>query len=137
MLEKSSWFHLTSPITLVLLMWKLMGLQKNQLLRCWGWCSSLNCIWGFRLSLLVKVHPRKMGPWFALWSLLRLLCISINLPYGHACNIVVMSRLVLLVATWKITCYKNGYAGLCWSFPSCVSWTLGLSSKSSHLKSFL
>ena len=31
--------------------------------------------------------------------LMRLLCISINLPYAHVWNTVVMSRLVLLVVT--------------------------------------
>ena len=38
MLEKCNWFCLTSLITLVLLMWKWMGLflRKNHLLRCWG-----------------------------------------------------------------------------------------------------
>ena len=37
----------------------------------------------------------------------------INLQYGHAWNTVVMSRLVLLVATWNSwKSYKNGYAGL-------------------------
>ena len=39
--------------------------------------------------------------------------ISINLPYGHAWNTVVMSGLVLLVATWNCqTSYKNEYEGL-------------------------
>ena len=33
--------------------------------------------------------------------LLRLLCIFINLPYGHAWNTVFMPGLVLLVATWN------------------------------------
>ena len=39
--------------------------------------------------------------------------ISINLPYGHAWNTVVMSGLVLLVATWNcwISC-KNSYTRL-------------------------
>ena len=32
--------------------------------------------------------------------LLRLLCISINLPYAHVWNTVVTTGLVLLVATW-------------------------------------
>ena len=38
------------------------------------------------LYLLLKLPPRKMEPWFVLWSffLLRLLCISIILPYDHA-----------------------------------------------------
>ena len=44
MLGKLSWFCLTGLITMVLLMWKWMGLflRKNHLLRCWGWPSVLN-----------------------------------------------------------------------------------------------
>ena len=43
MLGKLSWFCLTGLITLVLLMWKWMGLlRKNHLLRCWGWPSLVN-----------------------------------------------------------------------------------------------
>ena len=55
-------------------------------------------------SLLLKVPPRKLDPWFVLWSflLLRLLCISINLPSGFAWNTAVMSRLLLLAA-WRIS----------------------------------
>ena len=38
---------------------------------------------------------------------------SVNLPYGHAWNTVVMSGLVLLVTTWnRWISYKNRYAGL-------------------------
>ena len=45
--------------------------------------------------------------------ILRLLCISINPPYGHAWNTVVMSGLVLLVATWNCRAsYESGYAEL-------------------------
>ena len=88
MLEKINWFHLTGLVTLVLLIWKWMGLflTKNHLLRCWGWFSFLSWIGSFTLSLLLKLPPRKLEPWFALWSffLWRLFCISINLPYGHA-----------------------------------------------------
>ena len=37
----------------------------------------------------------------------------INLPYGHVWNTVVISGLVLLVATWNCwISYKNGYAGV-------------------------
>ena len=38
MMGKSNWCHLTSLITLALLIWKCMGLflRKNHLLRCWG-----------------------------------------------------------------------------------------------------
>ena len=171
-LEKFNWLRLTNLTTLVLLMWKWIGLflRKNHLLGCWGWLSVLNWIGTFTLSLLLKLSPRKLEPWFDLWKkwvvgfnsgttqlvssdwssntgatdvkiglflwkndlltcwrwlfllnwigaltlslllklpprelqswfvlwsffLLRLLCISINLLYGHAWNTVVMSSL--------------------------------------------
>ena len=41
------------------------------------------------------------------------LCMPINLPYGKAWNTVVMSGLVLLVATWNcLTSYRQIFAGL-------------------------
>ena len=54
---KLSWFCLTAPITMVLLMWKWVGLflRKNYLLRCWGWPSILNWIGVLTLSLLLKL----------------------------------------------------------------------------------
>ena len=54
-------------------------LEENHLLRCWGW---LDC--ALTLSLLVKLPPRKLDPWFILWSffLLMWLWIYINLPYS-------------------------------------------------------
>ena len=93
MLGKISWFHLNGLTTLVLLMWKWMGLflMKNHLLGCWGWPSLLKWIGALTLSPLLKLLSRKMEPQFALWSffLLRLLCISINLSYAHVWNTVV------------------------------------------------
>ena len=61
-LGKLSWFRLTGLITMVLLMWKWVGLflRKNHLLRCWGWPSLLNWIGVLTLSLLLKLHPRKL-----------------------------------------------------------------------------
>ena len=45
--------------------------------------------------------------------LLRLRCFSVNLPYGHVWNTVVMSGLAVLAPTWNCwTSYKNDYAGL-------------------------
>ena len=92
MLEKLNWFCLTGLITLVLLMWKWMGLflRKNHLLRCWGWLSLLHWIAALTLSLLLILPPRKLEPWFILWSffLLRLFFISVNLPYAHPWNTV-------------------------------------------------
>ena len=82
MWEELNWFRLTCLITLVLLMWKWIGmfLRKNHLLRCWGWLSLLNWIGALVLSLLLKRPPRKLEPWFVLWSFffLSLLCIFIN-----------------------------------------------------------
>ena len=108
-LGKLNWFYLIGLIP-VLLMWKWMGLflRKNHLLRCWGWPSLLN--WTGALTFL-----------------LRLLCISINLPNVHAWNTVVTSGLVHLVTSIQY----------CWSFTWCFSWTLGSSLKCGRLKSFL
>ena len=67
--------------------------------------------WGSYITLLLKLPPRTLELWFVLWSffLLRLLCISTNLPYDHASNTAAMSGLVLLVATWNCwISYKNG-----------------------------
>ena len=86
----------------MLLIWKWMGLffRKNYLLRCWGWLSLLNWIGAITLYLLLKLPPRKLEPWLVLWSffLLRLFWNSINVPYSHLWNTVVMSGLVPLVA---------------------------------------
>ena len=105
MLEKLIWFRLTSVITLVLFMWKWMGLffRNKCLLRCWGCLFLLNWIQSLRLSLLLKQPSRKLEPWSVLWSffLLSLLCISIILPYGLAWNTLVIPSLVLLAATWN------------------------------------
>ena len=107
---------LTSLITLVLLMWKWMGLfsRKNHLLRCWSWLSLLHWIEALVLFLLLKVYQENWSlDSFYEVSLLRLLYISINLPYSHACNTAVISGLVILVATWNcLISYKRRYAGL-------------------------
>ena len=98
-------FHLTSLITLLLLMGKWMGLflRKNYLLRCWGSVSLLNWIGALTLSLLLILSPRKLESWFVLWSfvLVRFFCISVNLPSSLAWHTVFMSRLVLLTSKWN------------------------------------
>ena len=111
-LEELNWFRLMGLIILVLLMWKWIGLflRKNHLLRCWSWLSLLIWIGALTLSLLLKLPPRKLEPWFVLWRFfhLRLLCISINLPYSLTWNTVVMSGLALLAATLNCQIsYKN------------------------------
>ena len=93
MLEKLNclFFKQVSLTTLVLLMW----------VRCWGCLFLLNWTVTIALStLIIKLPPRKFEPWFVLLSffLLRLLFISINLPYSLAWNTVAMSGLMLLTA---------------------------------------
>ena len=141
MLEKLNWFCLTGLIALVLLMWKWLGLflSKNHLLRCWCWRTLLNWIGTLTLFLLLKLPSRKLEPWFVLWSffLLKLLCISINLPYSHVWNTVAMFGLVLLVATWNYCIsYQNEYAGqlVLHLLPFLNPWLIV---KISQLKSFL
>ena len=83
MLEKRNWFCLSGLITLVLLMWKWIGLflRKNHLLRCWGWllrcwcCSKLD--WSSPIISIAKSSSKKIGalipsmkfqsPWVALY----------------------------------------------------------------------
>ena len=56
LLEKLKWFHLTGLITLVLLMWKLMGLflRKNHLSRLLGLTFSLKLDWGSYIISVAK-----------------------------------------------------------------------------------
>ena len=71
--------------------------------------------WCFYIISIAKTASKKLEPWFVLRSFipLRLLFISINLPYCHAWNTAVMTELVLLAATRDCyISYKNGYAGL-------------------------
>ena len=113
--------------------------DNNHLLRCWCWPSLLNWIRVHTLSQLLKLPPRKLELYFALWSffLLRLLCISINLLYVHVCilwSCLGWCTLLLLRIVRQST--KTNMQG-CWSFSSCFFWTLGSSSKYGLLNSFL
>ena len=82
MLEKLIWFYLIGLVTLALLIWKWVGLfmRKNHLLRCWGSLSVLNWIGALTLSLLLKLSPRKLEPWFILRSISLYLYLSTRWP---------------------------------------------------------
>ena len=106
MLEKLILHCLTSLITLVLLMWKWMGLflRGNDLFSSW-WLpfssklelSSYIVSSAKTVSKKIEAMVRSMN-----FFLLRLFCISINLPYGLTWNTVVTSGMVLLLdATWN------------------------------------
>ena len=71
--------------------------------------------WGSYITSIAKIASNKIEALICSMKffLLMLLYIFINLPYGPAWNTVVMSGLMLLVATWNYwISYKNGYAGL-------------------------
>ena len=115
MLEKLNYCCLTGLKTLVLLMSKSMGLllRKNHFLRWWGWLFLLN--WIGALSSIAKTASKEIRALIGSMKFisLSLPCISINLPCSYVWNTVVMSGLVLLVATWNCwISYKNGYTGL-------------------------
>ena len=60
---KLNWFCVTDLITLVLLMWKWMGLflSKNHLLRCWCWLSLLNWIGALIIISIAQTSSKKVG----------------------------------------------------------------------------
>ena len=70
--------------------------------------------WGSYIISIAKTASKKIGASIHSMKLLSPeLCLSIKLPYSHAWNTVVMSGLVLLVATWNCWIkYKNGCARL-------------------------
>ena len=64
-----------------------------------GFIVSPKLDWGFYIINIAKTASKEIGVLIhSMKFLVRLLCISINLPYHNAWNTVVMSRLVLLVA---------------------------------------
>ena len=97
--KKLSLFCFTGLIILVLLMGKWTGffLKGNPLSKCWDYYSLLNWSGVLTLSLLLKLPPRKVGPWFIL---LRLFYITINMPKSLLWNTGVMFGFVFLTSTW-------------------------------------
>ena len=77
---------------MVLLIWKWMGLflNENYLLRCWGCLYVLNWIETIRLSLFLKLLPRKLESWFILWRFFSWGC-SVSFPWG--CYLELLDKL--------------------------------------------
>ena len=75
-------------------------------------CSKLD--WESYIISIAKTASQIIGALIRSMKFpLRLLCISINLPYDHPWNTVVMSGLMPLVVTWNFSIsYKSGYVGL-------------------------
>ena len=79
------------------------GLKGKSPFKMLGLTFSSKSDWGFYIVSILKLPTRKLEPLIhsMIFFLLRLLCISIKLPYGHVWNTVAVSGLVLLVATWN------------------------------------
>ena len=83
MLEKLIWLDQSNNTVAIAV--KMDGSvieEKSSFKMLWlNFSSKLN--WAVKLFLLLKLPPRKLKPWFILQTffLLRLLCISRNLPY--------------------------------------------------------
>ena len=108
--ENSYWIHLTSPITLVLLMWKWMDLflRKNHLLKCWGCLSLLNWI------AIAKTASKKIG------ALIRSMNFLSSVVALHLYKSTLWPCMEYCCHVWAgaVSCYfellnyKNGYVGL-------------------------
>ena len=58
--------------------------------------------WGFYVISIAKTASKKVGALICSMKFLSLeVTLYLNLPYGHAWNTVVMSRLMVLAATWN------------------------------------
>ena len=105
-LVSSDWSNNTSAVDV-----KLDGsvLEEKSSFKMLGLTFSSELDWGSYIIFIAKIASDKIGAMFHSMKFLSLwlLCISVNLPYGHAWTTVAMSGLVLLVATWNNwTSYK-------------------------------
>ena len=87
--------------------------EKSSLKMLWL-TFSFKLNWGYYIISIAMNASKKIGALIRYMKfLLRLFCISTNLPYDYVWNTVVTSGLVLLVGTWNCqTSYKNEYTGL-------------------------
>ena len=106
--------------------WMCLFLRKNHLLRCWVQPFLLNWIGCFHITTSIsKTASKKIGA-FVLWSLflLRLLCISINLPYAYRYYFgsysSEMAELVPLLFSWgRSTRYSDRLHDFSVTIPRC------------------
>ena len=80
-----------------------MVLKEKLSFKMLGLTFSSKFDWGSDITSIAKTASKKIGALICSvnFFLLRLLCISIDLPYAHLWNTVVTSGLVPLVATWN------------------------------------
>ena len=96
--------------------------EKSSFKKLGWWSFSSKLDWGSYIILhypQLKMPPRKLEHWFVLWSffLLRLLHITLNLPYTLVWNAVVISGLIFGIVKQTTKTDKED----CWSFTCCLS----------------
>ena len=74
-------------------------LEEKSSFKMLGLTYSSKLDWGSYVISVAKTASKEI--WNLISSMKRLLFISINPPYGHACNTVVMAGLMLIVVTWN------------------------------------
>ena len=87
-------------------------LEEKSCLKMLGLTLSFKSYWVSYIITIAKTASQKIGDLIRSMKFLSpgLLCISINLPYGHVRNTVVMSGLVPLITTSKcLISYKSRY----------------------------
>ena len=91
-------------------------LEEKASFKMLGLTFSCKLDWGSYIVSIAKTASKKIGVLIRSMKFLSpevALYLYINLPYGHVWKTVVMSGLVLLLATWNCwISYRNGYAGL-------------------------
>ena len=111
--------------------WTGLSMMNNHMSRCRNYLSLLNCIRTISLSLFLKLHPRKLGPWFVLRSffIFGLTFIFINLPHCFPWNNAIVHGLVFPIALFTSwISYSSRFVGKL-AHTWCFSWTLGSLSK--------
>ena len=77
-------------------------LEEKSFLKMLGLTFSFKLNWGSYIISIAMNASKKIGALIRCMKfLLRLFCISTNLPYDYVWNTVVTSGLVLLVGTWN------------------------------------
>ena len=80
-------------------------LEEKSTFKILGLTYSSKLDWGSYTVSIAKTASKKIGVLIRatkfMFFLLRLLCISVNLPYSHVWNTVAVSGLLLLVAAWN------------------------------------
>ena len=95
-------------------------LEEQSYFKMLGLTFSSKLDLGSYIISIAKTVSKKIGT-FLSFILLRLLCVSINLPFTHVWNTIVAFGLLLQVATWIVREATKTNMQDSWSFTCCFS----------------